>query len=268
MLVRRDEASLILIPQPCHSWLSGQLARAWGGTDFEPPSPFEAVCLAVEQHDIGWLDWDQRPQLDSKTGLPREFWTVPAVDHTAFWSDGVRRALVFGRYPALLVSLHGTTIYALTFDPSTASRDNAEAVKTFLAEQRLFQQTTLSSLRADPSTADDATADNVERNRLLVRALDAMSLHACWGLQKEVVITDVPSSGEGCRSLTLRPGSAQPDEIIVDPWPFRSDRLVLKAEGKRVAGPFRTDDDLQRAFEAAQSVMIPVALRSNTAAAS
>ena len=39
MLLREDGEAVIAIPQPSHSWLSGQLARAWGNDRFAPPSP-------------------------------------------------------------------------------------------------------------------------------------------------------------------------------------------------------------------------------------
>jgi hypothetical protein len=74
----------------------------------------------------------------------------------------------FGRYPALLVSLHTDTIYALTFNFAKASPENAEAVRAFLDEQHRFQAQTAASLRADPKIAEQASPDTIERNRLLI----------------------------------------------------------------------------------------------------
>jgi hypothetical protein len=73
MLLRRDEESVIAIPQPSHAWVSGQMARAWGNRRFAAPTPHAEVCLAAEQHDIGWFGWETRPTLDAETGLPQEF---------------------------------------------------------------------------------------------------------------------------------------------------------------------------------------------------
>jgi hypothetical protein len=64
-------------PRPCHAWLSGQMARAWGNRRFAAPAPYDEVCLAAGQHDIGWLDWEMKPALDAGTGLPEEFFKVP-----------------------------------------------------------------------------------------------------------------------------------------------------------------------------------------------
>jgi hypothetical protein len=42
MLVRGDG---LVIGQPAHAWVSGQLARAWAG----PVEPWEEVCLAASE---------------------------------------------------------------------------------------------------------------------------------------------------------------------------------------------------------------------------
>jgi Protein of unknown function (DUF3891) len=65
MLLRKDGLDVIAIPQPSHAWLSGQMARAWGNRRFAAPTPYDEVCLAAGQHDIGWLDWEMRPALDA-----------------------------------------------------------------------------------------------------------------------------------------------------------------------------------------------------------
>ncbi len=53
MLLRKDGLDVIVIPQPCHAWLSGQMARAWGNEHLAAPMPYDEVCLAAGQHDIG-----------------------------------------------------------------------------------------------------------------------------------------------------------------------------------------------------------------------
>ncbi len=69
MLHREDETRLILIGQPAHSWVSGQLARAWGNERFGRFEPWEEVCLAAEQHDIGMAAWDAAPELNEGQGF-------------------------------------------------------------------------------------------------------------------------------------------------------------------------------------------------------
>ena len=58
MLLREDGDAVVCIGQPAHAWLSGQLARNWA---LDPVEPYEEVCLAAEQHDLGMAEWDALP---------------------------------------------------------------------------------------------------------------------------------------------------------------------------------------------------------------
>lgn len=260
MLLREDGEAVIAIPQPSHSWLSGQLARAWGNDRFARPSPFEEVCLAAEQHDIGWLTWEAEPTLDPGSGRPKTFMQLGPQTHTALWRDGVRRAGIYGRYAALLVSLHADTIYGRFFRFDKAPPEEARLVRAFLDEQHAFQEATIASLRADPLTAGDADEDTVERNRLTIAALDWISLHLCWGVKDEVRVPEVPVAGVKRIDLHLRPGATS-EEVVVDPWPFAPERLPVRAEGKRLSGRYADDDALRTALGRAEPVAIRATLR-------
>ena len=61
MLIREEAKGLLLVSQPMHAWVSGQLARSWGNTAFGHFAPPEEVCLAAELHDIGFLEWERCP---------------------------------------------------------------------------------------------------------------------------------------------------------------------------------------------------------------
>ena len=258
MLLRKDGEAVIAISQPAHAWVSGQLARAWGNADFGRPTPFEDVCFAAEQHDIGWLCWELAPELDAESGQPKTFMQVPPATHTALWRDGVQRARIYGRYAALLVSLHADTIYSRFFNFEKAKPQDAAVVRTFLAEQRAFQETLLATLRSDGAYAEASAAEAVERNRLLVAALDWMSLNLCWGVAEETRIPDVPASGAERTEMRLRPGAA--GCVAVDPWPFRTDRVSVQAEGRRLLGRFSEAEAMRRAFDAAEPVLIRATL--------
>ncbi|MGB6325784.1 MAG: DUF3891 family protein [Methylocella sp.] len=260
MLLRKDGLDVIAVPQPSHAWLSGQMARAWGNAHFAAPMPYGEVCLAAEQHDIGWLDWEMRPALDAGTGLPQEFFRVPSKLHIALWREGVRRARVFGRYPALLVSLHADTIYAQYFNFSKASPESAETVRAFLDEQHRFQARTAASMRADPKLAEQASPQSIEHNRVLIAALDRMSLEICRGVKKEIKIPNVPTAGAATTELLMRPSAGE--GLVLDPWPFRTASVAVRAEGKRLRGRFATEADLQRALDQAEAVPVTAVLHT------
>ncbi|MGH6800375.1 MAG: DUF3891 family protein, partial [Methylocella sp.] len=173
---------------------------------------------------------------------------------------GVRRARIFGRYPALLVSLHADTIYSRYFDFAMARAENAEAVRDFLDEQHRFQARTADSMRADPKLAEQATPETIELNRLLIAALDRMSLEICWGVKKEIKIPNVPTAGAGTTELRLQPGDGE--GLVLDPWPFRTAGVAVRTEGKRLRGRFATEADLHRALDEAEPVLVTAVLHA------
>src|SRR6266581_2346841 len=216
MLHRKDAEGLVVISQPAHAWVSGQLARNWGNAAFS--EPMEAVCLAAEQHDIGFLAWEQSPTLNPATGLPHTFMEMPTAMHLEIWSTGIQRMLQFGRYAALLVSLHFTTL---------AKRKQAErAVKEkrlvdeFLAAQDALQASLLASLRHDSYYGQFAAAEIIRRNQQLVSLWDWMSLLLCHGLQERKVIEGVPAK-DGIAALELVPQAGPASPVAIKPWPFR-----------------------------------------------
>ena len=78
MLYRQDPTGLIVIGQPAHAWVAGQLARAWGNQHFGDVAPWEEVCLAAEQHDLAHAFWERTPRLNPQTGRPYSFLDMPA----------------------------------------------------------------------------------------------------------------------------------------------------------------------------------------------
>jgi hypothetical protein len=260
MLLRQDGDAVIAIPQPSHAWLSGQMARAWGNDAFDRPQPFAEVCLAAELHDIGWFAWELAPTLDHGSGRPQTFPQLPPTVHVELWREGVARARLFGRYPALLVSRHADTIYDRFFDFTKATPENASAVTKFLDEQHALQAALQQSLAQDPLHGAEASPERVETNRLLVAALDWMSLQICWGVSEATRIPQVPSRGQDRLDLRLEPG-LEPHEIIVAPWPFGVDRLEVRAEGKRLDETCPTNEALRAALAMAEPVLVTAVLR-------
>src|SRR5437763_12293362 len=91
VLIRADEEGVLLIGQPSHAWISGQLARAWGNLRFGAVEPYEEVCLGAEQHDIGMAISDLAPTLNAETGLPHSFLEMTLGTHLQLWSAGPRQ---------------------------------------------------------------------------------------------------------------------------------------------------------------------------------
>jgi uncharacterized protein DUF3891 len=253
MLRRGDE---LIIGQPAHAWVSGQLARAWGNDAFPSPAPREPVCLAAEQHDVGWAEADLAP-LVAESGRPATFLEYPRAEHVAIWREAPRRLLAQSRYSALLVSLHGTSLYERV-DPSGYPPEVAGAIRAYVRDQRSLQSELAAGL--DP--------DEVDRNRRLILAWDRLSLALCHG--DATRLEDVPAAA-GAATIHVEPRddevSAPARELIRDdravpagaptsafalaPWPFAAERVVVGCEARRLPGTFPDAAALRDALERA-----------------
>jgi hypothetical protein len=241
MLIRSEESGFTAIGQASHAWLSGQIARAWGGGRFERPVPYEEVCLAAEQHDVGMAEWDLAPLLQPRTGRPQSFMEMALQDHLALWSRAPSKLATQSRYAALLVSHHGTALYEHR-DQSQMSPADAAAVRAYLAREGEWQRRELGLLAADPV--------QLGRNQRLLWAWDGLSLAVCLGWP-EHVIDDVPAADGARVTLRLHPTPADARSFVLEPWPFRAAEVDLRCEGRRLIERHDTAAGLHAALERA-----------------
>jgi hypothetical protein len=223
MLLRPDGDDVICIGQPAHAWLSGQLARNW----HPRPEPFEEVCLAAAQHDIGMADWDAAPELNRDTGLPQSFMEMALDTHLRLWTHAPQRVLSQSRYAALLVSMHGTALYEMR-DLDRMSPEDAGKVRAYLAGQRALQQ----------RLSDGLDSEQVKRNQQLLWGWDFLSLALCLRWDGRAV------NGIEYTGTTF------------DPWPFRDEIVTLMTEGRRLAGCFDDEREMRAALDAAPWVTL------------
>jgi hypothetical protein len=244
VLLRDEGQSVLAIPQQSHAWLSGQLARVWGNAAFAAPEPWEEVCLAAEQHDIGMAAWDLEPTLNPETGLPHSFLEMPLEVHLGLWDAAPRRLLVQSRYAALLVSMHGSRLYRRrNLDELEAAQ--AEAVRSYLQRQRAFQEWLIASLATDALTAAWVERPALERNSQLVWIWDFLSLAVCldWAPRSA---RDVPKHDGAVDIELLRGPRAR--TLILDPWPFRAPAVAVRCEGRRLERWFGSEGELRAAL--------------------
>jgi hypothetical protein len=259
MLHREEPDGLVVIAQPAHAWLAGQLARAWGNAAFGEVAPWEEVCLGAEQHDIGWATWEGAPTLNPATGRPHSFTQLPLAAHLAIWSVAAPLVLAQGRYAALLTSLHGTGLYEQR-DTSQDAPAEVQAVRDFLTRQYAFQEALLTTLRAEPHYAAATTPAMVARNRHLIRLWDRLSLALCMGLRAERRFSDVPTA-DGATTLTFAPIGGDPAQMAVSPWPFRPASVTLICDGRRLTPSFTDEAAMRAALAAAPWISLVIQLR-------
>ncbi|MBD1913704.1 DUF3891 family protein [Leptolyngbya sp. FACHB-16] len=243
MLYRTIGSERICITQPTHAWVSGQLAQVWGNESFGPVSPYEAVCLGAEQHDIGWLPWEASPTFNPETGYPHSFMEVAPAVHTQLWAGAKHLVMPMGRYAALLVSLHGTGLYE-RFTHWKQSPESTQIVEAFLQQEKAFQQELIQQLGQDPAYTLYVKPETIAHNQRLVATLDALSLAICMGVTQQQEFADVPIP-MGRTVLTLAPMNGDPTQLQVEPWCFQTEQVTVVFEG-RILGEKTPDEQTMR----------------------
>jgi hypothetical protein len=225
----------VAVAQPAHGWMCGQLARAWGNERFGAVAPAEEVCLAAEQHDVGMARWDLAPELDPATGLPATVMTMDLATHLALQMEGPELLATQSRYAALLASLKHCVMYERPNGVGLLRGRNRQ-IRSYLDRSAAFQ----AKLRATLSVPDA----EIERNWRLVRTWDALS-HNLLLDGAPCVRREVPAAGGALVDLQL---DRRDDAHTLEPWPFASEPVVVRTEGRLLEGTFGDRDRLHEAL--------------------
>ena len=250
MLLRHDGSEGVLaIGQASHAWISGQLARAWGNAEFARPEPFDAVCLAAEQHDIGMAGWDLRPDIDAATGMPLDFMHMPLRTHLELWRAAPRTLIAQSTLAALLVSCHGESLQRLR-NLDALPPEEAAAVRDHIAGQVAFQERLARTLGEPP--------ERISRNRRLIWTWDGLSLALLLGWDPYTA-GHVPTVDGGHADLTL---STIPGAFALTPWPFAEPELSVCCEGRRLNASAADAAALARSLAEAPVERVELTLRA------
>lgn len=259
MLYRTLGEKRISITQPTHAWVSGQMAQVWGNERFGSITPYAAVCLAVEQHDIGWLPWESSPTFNPNTGYPHSFAELAPEVHTQLWAGAKQFVMPMGRYAALLVSRHGTGLYE-RFTYWKKSPESTRVVEAFLQQEREFQQQLIQQLEQDPAYQAYVTPEAIAKNQQLIVTLDALSLIICKGITQPQQVEQVPTATAET-TLTLMPIDHDPTQISVDPWCFQPHEVTVVFEGRIFKEQAHSEQMMREQLATAPSVTLTATLR-------
>jgi hypothetical protein len=140
--------------------------------------------------------------------------------------------------------MHGRRLYELR-DLDALPDDEADAIRAYFEEQRTFQDGLLASLSADPASAGTATPELVARNSQLIWTWDYLSLAVCldWA---PATAQGVPTVEDPVDVRLTRDDES--GRLTLAPWPFRSKRVTVRCEGRRLTRRFDTDDELRQAL--------------------
>jgi len=244
----------ITISQTSHSWISGQLARVWSNELFGRFEPFEPMCYAAQQHDIGFLEWENQPTLNVETGLPYAFDELPETLHLAIWRTGIYQLRPVCSYASLIVSLH---FHGLCERFHRRQNDSylCEASQ-FLEEQREYQQIVREILKQDPLFEHAITPEVLFYHRDLIAVWDLFSLELCRGRSREFKLPNVPLSDGRHIDLLLRQQSGAEKLWEVDPWPFAVESLTTLCEGRVLNQRFTDEKQMREALRTADRTSI------------
>lgn len=246
MLHRQTPTGIIAIAQPTHAWIAGCLAQAWGNQDFGDFTPREEVCLGTAIHDIGWVFWENEPTLNLQTGYPHNFMELPSEVSVKIWSGVKHLTSSYGRYPALLVSLHGTGLFE-RFRKWEDSPESTRLVREYLQQEYALQQQLINYLNNDSYYTTYATPAAIQRNRKLVAIWDSLSLALCMGLRQERQFEGVPTAS-GETTLTLIPVDDKFEKVKVEPWAFDRDEVKLNYDGRVLDKQFTDETQMRQAL--------------------
>jgi hypothetical protein len=255
MLIRPEEKSVLLVSQPAHAWVTGQLARSWGNDEF--PRLSEEVCLAAEQHDIGFLPWEKQPTLNRDTGLPHNFLELPVRTHFEIWTNGIQDMQQFGRYPALLVSMHFTSLARRMGNGRPES--DLKIAEKFLEEQEVLQTSLATSLANDFHYDDRSNPKALQESQEIVSLLDWISLQVLFNFREDKIAREVESR-PGAANFKLTPRAGAGQTVEVDPWPFRTPTVRLACDGKRLLRTYDDEHEMREAIRAAAPVTVLITL--------
>jgi len=262
------DVHLLVIRQTDHAFLSGFFAREWGNERFTKPKPNASFCLAVEEHDNGWSEWELQAELDSKTKLPYSFMSIPTAAHIALYQKGIERVVKADHYAGLLVSMHASCLYDRSratmpgFSAKYVKAEEHQLANEFIQQLRLQQLRLKLDLRGNPNTKPLMEDALVNANVARVEALDRLSLYFCMDAQQDSVVDAVPVNDAG-EEVDLEIHAEGENMFVIEPYPFRRDPLEFSIMTRRVPKKiYASDLDFHKTLAAARYFPMKFAVRA------
>jgi uncharacterized protein DUF3891 len=273
MIVQAQGTELLVIRQTDHALLAGFFARQWGHDLFTRPEPFESFCLAAEEHDNGWREWELVPSIDPTTFLPYTFMSIPTEEHMALYERGLGRLVAADPYAGLLACSHVEQLYDHTratipgYSAKYVKSNEMKPVHSFLEQLRLQKLRLKVDLRAQPDKKSAIDDKLLEANAQRLEAVDRLSLYFCMGAREESIVEGVPVDNQGSEAdLVVSPLSG--NVFSLSPFPFRRDPLEFGILARYIPKRRYSDDsELQRTLTSAPYSLIKFTVRSAEAQA-
>src|SRR5437763_6950954 len=273
MLVTRRAGKLMLITQPEHASLAGQLAAAWGNERFAVPGPRAALLCAATHHDDGWLELDGLPTYNEDARRPAHFTELPLSRTVGPYGRGVESVYARDIHAGVLVSMHFSGFYTARWGIQGGSPVANPLAVEVVATQEARWIPALREAWAYRGPRSEFDADTWHAYEVL-QALDVLSLglgltdlEQTSGADEPIAVTStlgqvdqpsgprlvpaVPVSAGGLRvDLTLH--TIAPWHVGIEPYPFSTARFDLTVEARELEDrEYESAEDAASAFHRA-----------------
>jgi len=237
------------IEQPDHTRTCSQLARGFGNSDFNPPTPKDLVVYIVEHHDEGWAPVDALREQSPTTGLPHHLTQTPLPYLTRTSQSSPDFNEKHHAYCGLLSSMHTYGLfngrYGLSdfifIDKITA--EHKAAADEMLANELTRQSRLKADLGTDPVTSAWIEEKALFNNYKLLQFFDTLALYfhtTHTEGRKEAKFLNVPDGKGTDHTLTITP--RDDGAYVLSPWPFGTDSIEVDVEGRYITSqPQGTD---------------------------
>jgi hypothetical protein len=216
MVIYEDFTSFIMTDQHQHGLLSEGFARNWNENNFLGLEKKESVLYAIAQHDRAWIDIDESPIWNDKSGAPYSFHDYPIPIKLQFYRKGIDEIEDQNQYAALLCSVHYTNFFMGMAEDHHISRYLEDEKKR---QTRLFDILNIKQ-----------TDMEMDFHYQLLKFCDNLSLFVCMqeagALDYEVhewFKNGIKQPFEFFPEKNFQVKWSSRHEIIINPFPFNDD---------------------------------------------
>ena len=282
MLKTKKDNQFWMVTQPGHAQLAGTFAAHWGNHEFRRLGELSSVSnpsrlrsqtvFAIAQHDNGWTEWEAAPRLSEADRLPPDLSEMvrDQQDGMNRWRIGLNR-FPDAPFANLLISRHPQLLYEFGKSENPAPVDihplfwkerpeallpASEQVDGFLDELSALQEGWIQTLAAEEETKTWIEPETLRPHARMLQVLDGLSLGftsslipastgANLGLgQDSYELREVPRTSWDDR-VTIHVTPTAGNGVILDPFPFDIDPLVVRVPAKAIDADGPVDESFQ-----------------------
>ena len=228
-ITKHDDGYLYIVNQYDHSVQAGEVARHWGNKEFIRPQYFESLCLAVEKHDIGWVESDEEVLFNKENGQPIPFLSVNLLQHVDFYGKGYEKVKNEDLYAGLLVGMHWLGLYTNRFGYDSSftfkiPQDLAPKINEKIVSMQkewVDLKMELWKKQGPRSEFENHLWINYEIVQFMDRLSQYITMHKT-DTKNKLVMGPVRQSPESKGTMITVQGRGD-GTVVVDPFPFTSE---------------------------------------------